>query len=658
MLTAVSATVCFKDLFANSQLAIYTCNKSGLITYFNRSAAKLWGRSLEPDTELWSGAWRTYYPNGNPVPDEQHPASLALTNNQPVEGVELLIERPDRTFTNVLIYTRPITENGELTGVDCMMVDISHQKKEEAKQGILSAIVESSDDAIVSKNLNGIITSWNKGAEKIFGYKEDEVIGKHISILIPHDLLEEEEVIINSIKRGQKIDHFQTTRVSKFGKKIPVSITVSCIKDSNGNIIGASKIARDISEQLTREELLRQGAERLQTLNAIGKVISEKMDLQSILQRVTDATTHITGAGFGAFFYNAVDEQGEVFTLFTLSGAPKEMFEKLGMPRNTKLFNVTFTGEGIVRSDDIRQDPRYGKSAPHFGMPKGHLPVVSYLAVPVIRGDGSVVGGLFFGHPDVGRFTQEHEDMVAMIASQAAVSLDNSRLFEEVKSLSAKKDEFIALASHELKTPLTTLKGYLQLLQGNEKDALNKHFMDKSLKQVDRLASLVGDLLDVTKVVAGKLQLSFEEFDLQKLVIDTIETFRYANLTHTIQLDSAHEALTVHADKQRIEQVLINLITNAIKYSPDASKVTISVSTTGTAALVKIKDEGVGLTPEQQGNIFTRFYRAEGNPNISGLGLGLYLAKEIIERHQGHISVVSELGKGSEFFFTLPLHQQ
>lgn len=646
----------FKELVLTSPVAIYTCNQQGYITFFNQAAVTLWGRTPEIGRDLWCGSWKIYSPDGKPMQLDTCPMARTLKEGKPFEGAEITIERPDLTFRNLLVFPRPIfDERNVIIGAHNTLVDVTYQKRGEEKQAILSAIVESSDDAIISKNLNGIIMSWNAGAQKIFGYTEQEVIGKHISILIPPALLAEEDVIINRIRSGKKFDHYETIRVGKNGREIPLSITVSPVRDSLGTVTGASKIARDISERVEAEKKIKQSAERLGILNAIGKVISEKLDVQSILQHVTDATTHITGAAFGAFFHNTIDERGESLMLFTLSGAGREAFEKFGTPRNTAVFNPTFSSKGIVRIDDIRKDPRYGHNAPHFGMPEGQLPVVSYLVVPVISSSGTVIGELFFGHSEAGMFTEEHEDLVANIASQAAVALDNSKLFEEVKALSAKKDEFIALASHELKTPLTTIKGFLQVLDRTEQVPTGKLFIAKALNQVKKLNALVSDLLDVSKIEAGKLRFDKEVFDLNELALEVAETLNYTNKTHQIMLQTAGQALLITADKQRIEQALINLLTNAIKYSPHADKVTLALAQCGEDALVKVIDRGIGLSAEQQEKLFSRFYRAEGAANISGLGLGLYLTKEIIDRHHGKIGLTSEEGKGSEFFFSLPL---
>ncbi|HTD92227.1 MAG TPA: PAS domain S-box protein, partial [Chitinophagaceae bacterium] len=352
----------------------------------------------------------------------------------------------------------------------------------EHRQSMLAAIIDSSEDAIISKDLNSRITSWNKAAERMFGYTEEEVLGQSIQILIPSDRKGEEEMILSSLRKGERVVHFETIRMTKNGRLLDISLTISPIRNSAGTVIGASKIARDITRQKKTEQ-------RLELINSLGRSIGSQLDVQSILQKVTDVTTELSGAQFGAFFYNKTDSRGETYMLFTLSGAPREAFEKFGMPRNTAIFKQTFEGTGILRSDNITKDPRYGKNAPHKGMPEGHLPVVSYLAVPVMSKGNVVIGGLFFGHSSEGMFLEEHENLVAAIASQASIALDNAMLYEEIHALNSKKDEFIGFASHELKTPLTTIKGYLQLAEITETSA--KEFFPKINKQVARLEAII-----------------------------------------------------------------------------------------------------------------------------------------------------------------------
>jgi len=656
--TTLTQSQLTEKLFDNLPIAVYTCDKDGYITSFNQAAAILWGRAPETGKDLWCGSWKIFNVDGRPLNLDSCPMARTLKEGVAIEGEEIIIERPDGTRLNILPYPVPVfNEAGELIGAVNTLIDVTEQRFGETKQAMLAAIIESSEDAIVSKTLDGTVTSWNKSAAKMFGYNEGEMVGKSIITVIPKDRRQEEVVILGKIRQGEKVEHYETVRLRKDGTEIAVSLTISPIKNAAGQVIGASKIARDISKQKTSEESLQRYANNLETVNSVGKMVSERLDVQEILQQVTDVTTEATGAAFGAFFYNKLDEHGESYTLFTLSGAPREAFEKFGMPRNTAVFNPTFSGEGTVRVDDITKDPRYGKNHPHYGMPKGHLPVVSYLAVPVISKSGVVIGGLFYGHPEPGRFSVHHESLVESVATQAAIALENARLYEEIKKLNARKDDFIGLASHELKTPVTSLSGYLQIINRRlPSDDVNKPFIEKALAQINKLSGLISDLLDVSKIETGQLPLSFTGFDLLHLAKEVIEVMQFSTKTHRLTLDSNINKLLVTADRQRIEQVIINLLSNAIKYSPGANEVNVTVSAADNKALVAVRDFGLGITRDQQERIFNRFYRVEDMAaHISGLGIGLFISKEIISRHNGRLWVESEPGKGSVFFFEIPV---
>ena len=307
----------------------------------------------------------------------------------------------------------------------------------EELQAQLAAIVASSDDAIVSKDLNGIVQSWNEGAARIFGYSADEMIGQSITKVIPKDRLDEEQDILARIRRGERFNHFHAIRVRKDGQPIEVSVTVSPIKNAAGVVTGASKIARDVTEtnRVIRERT---------RLYELGRSMAEKHDVHELVQTITDAATELTGAAFGAFFYNTVNESGEAYMLYTLSGVDRKHFDNFPMPRNTAVFEPTFSGSSTVRSDDITQDPRYGHHAPFNGQPSGHLPVRSYLAVPVFGRDRAVLGGLFFGHADVGVFEERSETIVEAIAGHAGVALENARLHRE---LAENANRFTSLAN-------------------------------------------------------------------------------------------------------------------------------------------------------------------------------------------------------------------
>lgn len=425
----------FRQIVEGLPAALYTTDAAGRITFFNEAAAELWGRRPALLRDYWCGSWRLYTPDGRPLPHEECPMALAIKTRSPVRGVEAIAERPDGSRYTFLAHPTPLfDEAGQLAGAVNMLVDITDRKQAEEASHRLAAIVESSDDAIISKTLDGVITSWNEGAERLFGYSADEIIGRSILTLIPPDRHDEERIIVGRLRRGERVEHFETVRQHKNGGLIDISLTVSPVKRDDGTIIGASKIARDITGRRRAEALLLRNAERIETLYRVSTIISRDLDLERIVQEVTDIATELIGARFGAFFYNVLDEAGESYQLYTLSGAPRDAFEGFGMPRNTAIFRPTFEGTAVVRSDDIRQDPRYGRNPPHHGMPQGHLPVVSYLAVPVRSSSGEVLGGLFFGHDEAGVFDAEAESLVIAIAGQAAVAIDNARLHKAAQT--------------------------------------------------------------------------------------------------------------------------------------------------------------------------------------------------------------------------------
>ncbi|MNL11795.1 Sensor histidine kinase YycG [compost metagenome] len=204
---------------------------------------------------------------------------------------------------------------------------------------------------------------------------------------------------------------------------------------------------------------------------------------------------------------------------------------------------------------------------------------------------------------------------------------------------------------------MTTIKGYLQVLSRQDLPAMNKLFVERSLNQINKLNSLVEDMLQMSKIEAGKLEFNSELFDLRQMLAEMAHTFGYSYPSHQLITTLPDLKITISGDPQRIEQALVNLLNNAVKYSPKADKVYLTLELQDDQAIVKVRDLGIGLSKDQQKNIFSRFYRAENTKGISGLGLGLYLTKQIIDRHHGTITFESAEGRGSEFSFILPVNR-
>ncbi|MDT7690047.1 MAG: hypothetical protein QOE46_2806 [Acidobacteriota bacterium] len=551
----------------------------------------------------------------------------------------------------------------------------------------LSAIIESADDAVISKTLNGIITSWNKGAERIFGYTAEEIVGRPVSVLIPEDHLDEEPNILARLRRGERIEHYETIRLRKDGRFVNISLTVSPILGPDGKVIGASKVARDITERKRSEERFqralqdaRDAHEEAETINRLSRLLSAELDQQRLVQAVTDAATELTGARFGSFFYNVLDESGAWFMLYTLSGVPREAFAHFPMPRATALFGPTFRGEGILRIDDVKQDPRYGQNSPYFGMPEGHLPVVSYLSVPVISRSGDVIGGLFFGHPEPAAFTERHERIVSGIAAQTAVTMDNARLYEtaqrerslaeqaasenerlyrEAQEASRLKDEFLATLSHELRTPLTAILGWAHMLRTGHLEGSGKVY-ETIERNARAQAQLIDDLLDVSRIITGKLRLDVRPLKPDSFIEAAIEALRPAADSKGVRVQRIMDTsvISVAGDPIRLQQVIWNLLSNAIKFTPRGGSVQVRLGRVDSHIEITISDNGSGIAPEFLPHVFDRFRQADQriSRQHGGLGLGLSIVRHIIELHGGTVRAESEgEGRGSTFTLLLPV---
>jgi two-component system CheB/CheR fusion protein len=245
----------FRELIEFLPAAIYATDAAGRITYYNEAAARLWGHRPKVGDSRWCGSWKLYRPDGTPLPHEECPMAAALKTGQPVRGIDAVAERPDGVRVPFIPYPTPFYDQfGDLAGAVNLLVDISEFERAHQYEQQLAAIIESSDDAIVGKDLNGIIASWNRGAEKLFGYSAQEAIGKPITMLIPRDRKDEETKILNRIRRGERIYHYEAVRQRKDGSLVDISLTVTPIKNYQVTINGASKIDRDITERKKHQQ--------------------------------------------------------------------------------------------------------------------------------------------------------------------------------------------------------------------------------------------------------------------------------------------------------------------------------------------------------------------------------------------------------------------
>jgi PAS domain S-box-containing protein len=565
------------------------------------------------------------------------------------------------------------------------------------------------DTAIISTNRNGEVTSWNLGAERILGWAEEEMLGLTLDrIFTPEgqqsrEFAREVEDAVSKGKGGGE----EGWRVRKDGSRFWAVGELTPIRTPDGRIVGFTKILRDRTAQRQAEEEVRWDRHTLEVLNRAASALALETDRHRVVQIVTDAGVELTGARFGAFFYNVFNESGERYQLCTVSGAPLEAFSNFPMPRNTDVFAPTFAGTGIVRSADITQDPRYGRNTPGKGMPEGHLPVRSYLAVPVISRAGTVLGGLLFGHPSVGVFTERSERALAGLSSEAAIAIDNvelskaalkeieerKRAEEALRVFNASLEQQIAERTDQLKLNEEVLRqsqkmevvgqltggvahdfnNLLQIIVGNI-DTARRGMSDESQRVrraletaasgARRAASLTQRLLAFSR----RQPLNPKPIDLNALVSGM------SDLLHRT-LGEATEVLTVQgaglwrieADATELESAILNLALNARDAMLQGGRLTIETANAdidrsysalhaevlpGPYVVISVSDTGTGMTEDAISRAFEPFFTTK--PVGEGTGLGLSQVYGFVKQSGGHVKISSELGQGTCVKIYLP----
>ena len=482
--------------------------------------------------------------------------------------------------------------------------------------------------------------------------------------------------------------------VRKDGAVIWVYVTITAARGPDGAASRFIVAMQDVTDRKRAAQALRDEAAINEILYEVGSKVAGELDVQKVVQTVTDAGTRLTRAQFGAFFYNVLDEHGGSYTLYTLSGAPREAFSKFEMPRATELFGPTFRGEGIIRCDDVTQDPRFGKNDPFRGLPAGHLPVRSYLAVPVVSRSGEVLGGLFFGHADAGVFTARDARLVGGMAGQAAVALDNARLYsqatraqedlrranedlerrvaERTAALEQLNDQlrisnnalqdFSSVASHDLQEPLRKIQAFGGRLADRYAAGLGDEggdYLRRMLNAAGRMQTLINDLLAFSRVTTRARP--FEPVDLNRVAAEVL-----SDLETAVQQSGGEVTVgplpTIEADPTQMRQLVQNLLGNALKFTRPGAAPTVRLwvepaAGEDGAVTLFVQDNGIGFDEKYLDRIFNVFQRLHGRGVYEGTGIGLAVVRKIAERHGGTVTARSRPGEGATFAVTLPLRR-
>jgi PAS domain S-box-containing protein len=543
----------------------------------------------------------------------------------------------------------------------------AHRRTEQS-EARYRALVDASAELVWTTDPTGMLMEF-PGWVTLTGQPIDDARGTGwLEVVHPDDRDESAGIWRDALGTGEKFAMEYRVRVAGGSYRWQRARGVP-IRDGTGTIREWVGTLTDIDDERRAAEAQQEEMTLAETLQRIGSALTSELDLERIVQTVTDAATSLTGAQFGAFFYNTVDRQGGRLTLFTLSGAPREAFERFGHPRPTPVFGPTFYGTGVVRSDDITADPRYGHNPPHHGMPAGHLPVRSYLAVPVISREKTVIGGLFFGHPEPGVFTERSERLALGIAAWAAVAMDNARLYQAerqardaAEGANRAKSEFLANMSHELRTPLNAIGGYTELMlegiRGPVTDA-QRQDLERIRRSQRLLLSLINDILNFAKVEAGSVRFDFADISLNDALghLEALITPQLQEKGIRYEYRCCDPSYTVRVDVERLQQVLLNLLSNAVKFTPPGGEIVLECEP-GSGAdtmLVQVRDTGIGIPADKLEHIFEPFVQLDRGqtPQAPGTGLGLAISRDLVRAMGGDLTAESTLDVGSTFTLSL-----
>ncbi len=629
------------SLMDNLEVAVYTCNAQGYVSTYNRAAAKLWGRNPEIGKDLWCGSWKIYEPDGvTTLSLESCPMAMVLKGVEVANGKEIIIEKPDGERSYVMPFPRPLRDSkGKIKGAVNLLLDITRFKKLEQKQAHLAAIVQYSDDAIISKTLDGIIASWNEAAEKMFGYTADEMIGCSMLTIIPRERWDEEYYIQDQIRKGNKIDHYETKRIARDGKLLDVSLTISPVRDSSGTIIGASKIARDITDRKSNEKALRESEERLRLAVRTAKLGTWKMDPFSGEIECSVECRNILG------FPESLE--------LSLDLLLKQVY-----PKDMHILENVF-----ARVYQVDMNPDFDIEHRIISYSDGRIKWIRVRCKMYFDNDGQpekLIGTIM-------EITDEKERHRSLEEKVGKRTRELERLNAELQRSNRDLEQFAFVASHDLQEPLRKIQSLVSLieLKTENKEQFIPHF-EKISQSASRMSELIADVLEYSRL--GKSEALFGSVDLNGLIRQVLSDLESSITTSRAKIKIAPLPVVTGIQAQ-LHQLFANLISNSLKFSPASPEITLTresvtskeiknlpaLDPARTYIKLVLTDNGIGFDNQHAEKIFLLFQRLNGRSAYKGTGIGLALCKKIVENHGGHISASGEPGKGARFTVILPV---
>ena len=603
--------------------AVITTDNGGRVTYLNAVAESLTGWMQQDalgqplDSVFRIVNEQTRRPVESPATKALREGVVVGLANHTVlirkNGHELAIDDSAAPIRN---------EFGEVSGCVVIFRDVSAQRRLEQDKAsqlqaarFLASIVESSDDAIVSKSLDGIIQSWNAAAERLFGYTAEQAVGRHITLVIPPERIAEEDRIIASLRAGQRIEHFETERQRSDGQRISVSLTISPIKDAEGAVIGASKIVRDITDRRRAE--------------------AEQQRLVTLVENSTDFIGICDLAGMPMFVNSAGIRMVGLDDIEHARRTPVASFffpEDQPWIMNEFFPSVLEKGHGEV-------EVRFR----HFKTGEARWMSYKVLTLPDAAGRPVALATVSQDVTERKRF----EDTLRRVAN-------------DLSEADRRKNEFLAMLAHELRNPLAPISHATQALRLAESDRKSVHAATEMLeRQVGQMVRLVDDLLDISRINRGKIELRTDRIDLAPIISQAVEATRalYKSMNHELTVTLPPHSIYLDADPARLAQVVGNLLNNACKFTDAGGHVWLTVEQDRGQAVIRVRDNGIGIAADLLPRLFEMFVQADTSQERSreGLGIGLTLVKTLVEMQGGTVEAHSEGPSfGSEFVIRMP----
>lgn len=604
--------------------AVITTDTKGCVTYINGVGALLTGWSLE---EAVGQPLERVFHIVNEVTRQivENPSTKALRQGL-IVGLanHTILIKKDGTECPIDDSAAPIrNEEGHVSGCVLIFRDVTAQRLAEREKTnqlhtarLLASIVESSNDAIIRKSLNGTIESWNAAAEQLFGYTAEQAVGQHISLVIPPERLAEEDEIIASLKLGKRLQHYETERVRSDGKRIIVSLTISPIKDESGNVVGASKIVRDVTAKKRAET-----------------------DRQMFVTLVENSTDFIGICDLEGvpFFINRAGL--EMVGLESIEEAKRTAVRDFFFPEDQpKLMDEFFPAVLEQGHGEIEVRFRHFKTGQARWMAYKVLALTNSADQPVA-------------------FATVSQD----VTERKQLADDLQRLAADLSDADRRKNEFLATLAHELRNPLAPMSNMLAVVKrANGDGEVLKQAHETLERQLGQMVRLVDDLLDLNRVTHDRLELRRSEVELSSVIQQAVEVARplVDSAGHHLTVDLPDEPIYLDADRDRLAQLFGNLLNNSCKYTKPGGLIALSARHVGDEVVVTVKDNGAGIPPDKLHSIFDMFMQVDRTSERSqgGLGIGLTLVKRLTEMHGGSIEARSDgEGQGSEFIVRLPI---